>query len=110
MDLADKGRAPAVVICGDSVFRDEQISFKICGNPADNMFERLWIELIFHLGQLGSLRCGKRALRSGQGACIILHAEKIIFPDAGEIMGKLVGPFFFGVCLPAFDGLNIVQA
>ena len=59
---------------------------------AENMLQRLGVELVLHLGQLRALGGGQLALGTEQGAGVVLHAQEVIVPDIGQIVAELLVP------------------
>lgn len=105
----DKRHAAGIVCGGDAVFGHDQVTLKVGGHLADDVFQRLRIKLVVHLGQLGTLRGGQLPLRTVQRAGVVLHAEEVILLNIRKIVGELFLPRSGGKCFTARLGLQVMQ-
>ena len=88
----DKRHAARIISGSDAVFGHDQVTLKVGGHLADDVFQRLRIKLVVHLGQLGTLRGGQLPLRTVQRAGVVLHAEEVILLNIRKIVGELLLP------------------
>ena len=99
--LPDKLHAAGIVAGADAVLGNQQITVEILGHGAQHVGQRLRVKLIAHLGKLRALRHRQLAIGANAGAGVVLHAQKIIVLDVGQIVGKFLVPLIGGQCLTA---------
>ena len=97
------------VICGcDSVFGNDKIALEFLMNRTNHIGKCFRIEFIGHLGQLRILGRIDLTEEPETAAGVVLHSDKIIVLDVGQVMTKFGIPFLLRVFLAKPLRLHIV--